>query len=157
MPMTVMTTLLHQLSPSQQFTIHHLNFTQNSYVLTPLSLVDAHLWQLRKKAPKWLTRGWGEVFPAMNGISTIVNNTFFSVDWNNMPASRGDGYSVLQTVGVHPHLKTNPMTLKWLRVHIHTIITHNTRQQQIHVLLVEFQDSKTHELAAAPQRSRPAT
>ena len=32
----------------------------------------------------------------------------FSGDWNHVPPSSGDGYRVLQTVGVHPRLATDP-------------------------------------------------
>ena len=107
---TVMTTLLCQLSPSQQFTIHHLSLVQDSYVLAPLNLVDAHchLRQLKKKEPKWLTRGRDKVSPAVNGMVTVVDNAVFSGDWNHVPPSSGDGYRVLQTVGVHPRLATDP-------------------------------------------------
>ena len=107
---TVMTTLLRQLSPSQQFTIHELSLIQDSYVLAPLSLVDAHchLRQLKKKEPQWLAKGWDEVSPAVDRVCTVVNNAVFSGDWNNMPSSSAGGYRVLQTVGVHPRLAADP-------------------------------------------------
>ena len=73
-----MITPLRQLSQSQQFTIHHLSLIQDSYVLVPLSLVDAHryLRQL-KKEPKWLTKGWDKVSPVVNGVVTVMNNEVF--------------------------------------------------------------------------------